>query len=496
MNRRVRAKVIKAAQGGVPISKAETATAKKNEGFKEIIDPPLNIKTLMEMPDNSTILQQCIDAYKQNIVGFGVGLKYREDETKKKETPEMAAEWNFIQETLQYFHFDKPLKEVLALAVDHRERCGNGYLEIIRDGKGLPAGLENVDPSYIKVTKAGDPIEVTYKRNGKEFKRYKRFRKYIQEIQGKKTWFKEFGDARIMDSRTGQFTEDVPGEYQANEILHLKIGDGAYGIPRWIGQVIHIQGARKAEELNLNYFEKGRHIPMAVLIKNGMLTEDSETQLQEYVNSVQGVDNAHKYLLLEVEGLDEGLTSDEKSKVDIELKSLADMLQNDALFLEYDEKSRQKVQSSFRLPDIYVGRSKDFNRATADMARQITEEQVFIPERQYLAFIMNRLLLAEYDLKFVDVFFKGPDISDSQDMARLLAIYNQIGGVAPNDVRDAVSKLLGKDLENFQQEEANIPLQLQRQQQSSLPLPMMKSANADIVSILKDLRDVLEELKG
>jgi capsid portal protein len=56
----------------------------------------------------------------------------------------------------------------------------------------------------------------------------------------------------------------------------------------------------------------------------------------------------------------------EKASVDINIKPLAEMLQCDGVFINYDDTNRRKVQSHFRLPDIYVGYSKDFNRATAD----------------------------------------------------------------------------------------------------------------------------------
>ncbi|MBL3267446.1 phage portal protein, partial [Klebsiella pneumoniae] len=75
------------------------------------------------------------------------------------------------------------------------------------------------------------------------------------------------------------------------EVLHLKIGNGPYGIPRWVSHVVHMVGARKAEELNLRYFKQGRHIPMAILLKNGILSEESEAAITDYVSNVEGEDN-------------------------------------------------------------------------------------------------------------------------------------------------------------------------------------------------------------
>ncbi|MFP3398659.1 hypothetical protein SB749_20245, partial [Brevibacterium sp. SIMBA_078] len=71
------------------------------------------------------------------------------------------------------------------------------------------------------------------------------------------------------------------------------------------------------------------------------------------MDDIEGSDHAHKFLLLEVEGLptEKGLTGEEDvSNVKVNFKSLAEILQEDALFLEYDEKTRNKIRSAFRLP--------------------------------------------------------------------------------------------------------------------------------------------------
>ena len=357
------------------------------------------------------------------------------------------------------------------------------------------------DASSIRVTKRGVAVDVTYYRDGQKFQRKKKFRRYVQIIYGNKVvWFKEFGDPRIMDMRNGNFDDSTPVEFQANEILHLKIGNGAYGIPRWISALMDMYGSRNASELNYRYFKQGRHLPAAILIKNGRLTEDSEAALSEYASSVEGQENAHKFLLLEAEALETenalGLEK-EKASVDIDIKPLAEMLQRDGLFVNYDDTNRRKVQSHFRLPDIYVGYSKDFNRATAETAMLITEQQVFIPERNSLSFLITNMLLADYELKHVRVELKEPDISNPTDVATILGAINNIGGVAINDTRELLGNVLGKQLENFDDERANLPTALLNQG-TSMPSLFLKSADreASIFSVLKDLRDLLEDQRN
>jgi len=46
---------------------------------KEIIEPPYNLKELSLIAEYSTIMQQCIDAYKTNIVNFGFSPEYAFD---------------------------------------------------------------------------------------------------------------------------------------------------------------------------------------------------------------------------------------------------------------------------------------------------------------------------------------------------------------------------------------------------------------------------------
>lgn len=499
--RKVSAKVIKAAGTSTQVLSRQQESDNEKYAVNDIIEPPYRIEDLQQIRENSTILGQCIDAYKRNIAGFGHEMKYKQEDDE--DTLEKKAEWTLVDtKIIPLFSFDKPFKEILETGIDDKETTGNGYIEVIRNLEGKPAELINMLPQYMRVTrKDNKPQEVTYLVNGKEIKRKKVFRRYVQRVGAVDTYFKEFGDPRFLNKETGEFSEISLGEKNATEVIHLKIGNGPYGIPRWVSHVVHMVGARKAEELNLRYFKQGRHIPMAILLKNGILSEDSEAAITDYVSHVEGEDNQHKYLLLQVESAEEGVVGDTQPNVDIELKSLADILQNDALFLEYDDKSRQKVQSAFRLPDIYVGYSRDFNRATADAAREITEEQVFEPERNSLEFIINNILLLPYELKHVYVNLRKPEISNTEDLVKMLDVLSKYGGTTFNDLREVAAKVLNKDLEPFESEEASQPIALVLQaikkasEQKTTETVQKSGTPTDLVMIMKDLRDLLESMQ-
>jgi len=505
----VRARVIKAS---VSPNTQQLYKDDFSNQYGDILAPPYNLKELKMIGEYSSILQQCVDAYKTNIIEFGIEPDYKIDinsvdvqEAIKKQAQE---EWIRLDEFIRYLNLDESPETILGYAIDDREKTGNGYLEIIRDGTGTPAGIEYADTQYMRICKKTVPekVEYTILENGQEKKvtRWKRFRKYVQLVDDKKVFFKEFGDPRIMNSATGKFDDNTPENLRATEIYHMKIGSDTYGKPRWIGNLVSLYGARKAEELNLTYFTNGRHIPAAITVSNGKLDDASYTELQDYMNNLSGSENAHKFLLLEVEGTSqEDMMGDEKvTPAKVEIKSLAEILQQDALFLEYDERTRNKIRSSFRLPPLYTGESQDFNKATADTARKVTEEQVFQPERKAVARALNTLFLEGLGLKYVKLIIKGANFRDPIEIAKALYPLISAGSVAPNDLRNLASQVLGEKLDAFG-EEYNVPFQmlLRSQEQSEnlmtgfLDIEKSKEKQTDLINLLKDMRDVLEGLQ-
>lgn len=478
-------------------------------GNSDIIEPPYNLKELKMMGDYSSILQQCIDAYKTNIIEFGIEPEFKIDinsEDVEDEVKEQARkEWTRLDEFIRYLNLDESPEVILGYVIDDKEKTGNGYIEIIRNTVGDPVGIEYVDTQYMRVCKktTHEEIEYTILEDGKEkkVKRWKQFRRYVQMVGGKKVYFKEYGDPRIMNKATGKFDDNTPENLRANEVFHFKIGSGTYGKPRWIGTLISLYGARKAEELNLTYFSNGRHIPAAITVSNGKLDDTSYKELQTYMNELQGTDGAHKFLLLEAMGTVEEsqIHGDEKiTPAKVEIKSLAEILQQDALFLDYDENTRTKIRSAFRLPPLYTGEAQEFSRATADTARKVTEEQVFQPERKGLARVLNTLFLEPLGLNYVKLAVKGADFHDPVEIAEVLEPFIRAGAVAPNDLRDLLGQVLGKKVDPFP-DEYNVPLQvLLREANDPLSglfgIQKSDDKRTDLINLLKDMRDVLEGL--
>ncbi|MBP2658516.1 MAG: hypothetical protein H6Q69_1548, partial [Firmicutes bacterium] len=100
-----------------------------------VLEPLYNPEQLTRLSENSDILQQCIDAYKTNIVGFGVDFDYDIDVDKQNESIQSALdkEWIKYENFFKFCNFDESYTEIMKKVVDDRERIGWGTLEVIED---------------------------------------------------------------------------------------------------------------------------------------------------------------------------------------------------------------------------------------------------------------------------------------------------------------------------------------------------------------------------
>lgn len=502
--------------------KAETSTQFTQEDVNlanEWITQPVNLVGFQALVDNSAILPQCIRAYKNNIAGYGIGVRYKDEYKDEDETPEMAAEFDRMSEVIDCLTLEQDTKVLFENLIEARETFGVSYFEVIRNLEGEVTQLVFIEdtPSITK-TKLMEPYqEMEYFHHGQILKRKKKFRKYRQVIGAKTIYYKEFGDPRIMDNRTGEYTNnplDLP--YQANEIVEYALGTKPYGTVRWIGQILGVDGSRMAENLNNNYFRKGRHTPLAIIIQNGTLSDESYAKLQQYMDQIEGEKGQHSFLLLETESTADKAAFDAEDKPSVVLKDLGSILQKDELFQGYMDSTRRKVQSAFQLPDLYVAYTTDFNRATAQTAQEVTEEQVFQPERESLAWLLNNRILNAYQFQYCEAYFKEPNISNPEDLYKLMTIANAAGGLTPNKAKDLLAESLGETSEDYDGEWGNIPIallsrltgtQMPASQTESLEQEdtpgalndidkmMQKAANDRedaIVSVLKEVRRQLE----
>ncbi len=498
-NNKVVAKIIKIKKKG---------DSKKNKDtFQDlygdiILSPPVDYEALASYHTMSNILPQCVDAMKQNCEGFGFSLIpiIKEEEYKQYEK-EIEKEKNIVETFFKYISFEMSFMKLRKETRKDLEIFGNAYYEVIRNNVGKVSGFEYIKSYNVRLSKLTDKTETFFykrKENSYDYEEVKikrQFRRFVQIIGSKKIWFKEFGDNRKMSYKTGEFNESVSESEEANELIWFDLGsiDSAYGMPRWIGNYKSIIGSSAVEDVNYKYFDNKAIPPMAILVNNGVLEDDSVKSIEEYINSnIKGKDNYYNVLILEAVGSGNP-NSLEQNKVQIDIKELSQI--KDAGFLAYDKDNRDKVRSSFRLPPIYVGYSEDYNRATAKESREIAEEQVFKPERSDYDFFINYKILPELGIRYLRFESNAAPEDKGKELVDMYKVMSDIG-LTYKEARRLIDKISGIQLEVIEDEEwVNMPIKLSpwlvqlKLREQLEHVSQQKSFNPkDVVNTLMELR--------
>lgn len=419
-----------------------------------ILNPPYDPIRLHEIIEASSALRPCIDSYVTNVVKPGWEVAPIRREAKVN-----AGEQDELQSFIEYSNSDQGLVAVLEAAIRDRESLGYGFIEVIRDASQQVSLLRAAPACHTRLgAKHPEEVLVSYSiargRRVTEIKEYRRFRKFVQRINAKTVWFKEFGDPRKMNRDTGLFENDPgykPGA-EATELLHLRLpSNEPYGVPRWINQLPSVLGSRESEEVNMRYFQDNTVPPMMLTVSGGRLTRQSFQSLQNALIQNAGQDRQNKIMIIEAIG--DGDSVDGKgASVTMKVEKLTDARQSDALFKDYDTANMAKIRSAWRLGAVLVGMGNETNYANAQVAIALAEAQVFGPERSDLDEIINKMLVNGYlglGLRTCKLVSRVPAISSPETMIKALTALNVMGGVTPRSAIDTANTFLQTELPQY-----------------------------------------------
>ena len=471
----------------------------------EIEPPPGSITGMIATVVNSSVLPQHIATMATNIDGFGHTFIAKLDPDAdnlpelvanamilegKKGAPKpaevearanalkaaMVRELALVKSWFDHCVVDDP-PSWIALRKRTRtdmETTGNAYWEILRNPKGVPLVINRLPVATMSVARLGEPVEVEYQveltpLTVRKETRWRRFRRYVQAGANpgtKAVWYKEHGDPRLMSHRSGKYyasealmRKEEPEARPATEVRHWKIystRSEAYGLPRWLGATNAVVGTTKAEEVNYLYFDNKSVPPLALLVSGGQVSDETIQQLKDVVeNDLQGTKNFHRILILQAASP----FAQGSGEVKMALQPLTSAQLQDGQFMEYLKFNSQTVGSVFRLPPLYRGDVEAFNRATAEVAVRVAEEQVFQPERDEFDVIINKCLLPELDIRYWLFKSSGPNTTDMQVRAQILDNAARIGALTLNEYRAKFGALFdNRELDALLDEWADLPV--------------------------------------
>ena len=350
---------------------------------------------------NNTLLQ-CVTAMEVNIDGTGYEIR------RKDGKPAVDSDTEKIKQIREFFDEPYPYTSFVDIRRKLRrsvETTGNGYLEVIRSVDGDIIFLKWLDDNLTRLVRHEDDsptlVESTVKRMGKDVtaKLSVFERRYAQVVGKKLIYFKQFGSKRKLDKYSGLWEDNPRGGPVAvgdegTEVLHFTANKDVltnYGVPRWINNIPSVLGSRKAEELNLEFFNHGGMPPVMFVIQGGSLSQQARESLNTYLASP--AQNKQRGVIVELFSTSGDLNS--ASTVKVHVERFGAERQQDAMFMKYDDSTAQHVRMAFRLPPLLVGLAEGFNFATAIVSYMVAESQVFSPEREEFDGVINLMIMSE-----------------------------------------------------------------------------------------------------
>jgi PBSX family phage portal protein len=479
------------------------ANAYKTDIGFDLIKPPLNPYSLSKMVFENSFLVQCIDALVQNIHGFGYRLEFIGKDILETDK-EAVTEQQWMEEL-----FDRP--NPLQSFQEFRVRLGwdyfvfgNCFMEVTRDAEGRVLTMHHLPAPTVRISKI-EPVDVPVTdmlaRYGKmlKVKTSRQFRRYCQiNDMGKQVYFKEFGDPRVIDPKTGKENPALTMDTCATEVIHLSNynAQSIYGIPIWYSQLPSILGSRQAELTNLDFFENNAIPAMAILVAGGYLTGESYEFLANNFEEVKGRGSTNKVLILEARGtVEDASNTGAVPSPSITMQGLNKERQNDALWQEYEKQCRDKIRACFRLAPVLVGSATDYTFASARVSLEVAENQIFIPERVKFDDIMNTKILPSWSPKYWRFRSAPAAIATSEDLIQSVEAFSTAGAITPNVAIGILNEKLNLDIPKVQEFWGDLPLDLVHavlrsqggEDKSNFVINAFKTLSADSIANLKTI---------
>jgi capsid portal protein len=422
-----------------------------NQLAGHILRPPYETAKLERLTQENNALGACIEAMVVNVDGTGFKI---EKETPDPDVDAHEKDDPVAQKLRSFFREPFPGQSFVSMRRDLRrdlERIGYGFLEVMRSLDGAIVFLRNTPARTFRIVKLDNPVPVekTIERDGATLACtvLVRERRFVQLMAGRFLYFREFGASRDLHKETGAWAtpeNPVPADKRATELLYFQVGqdpNSPYGVPRWEGQIPSIMGSRAAEENNLVFLQSGGMPPAMIIVQGGSATEDARKALE------QAFAPGHKHRAVIIEVPSSGGTLERETPVKVSVERFGGERTADPMFEKFDDACFGRILRSFRFSPLFIGKSADFNFATAYASYLAAEAQVFGPERKHFDEIISRKLLpalggAGYVLTSAPIALK-----DVAQQVAALQLAATAPGVDPHSLVDNLNAAAGLSLQ-------------------------------------------------
>ena len=307
--------------------------------------------------------------------------------------------------------------------------------------------------------------------------------------KGKFKHYKEWGDPRLIDNRTGKIHKPEMGLlapiFHATEIIHFKVDsarDTEYGVPMHLSTGPAIAGNRFAAERNASFFENDA-VPRLAIVVTGpqRLSKGSREDIKNFLERKNKGATKNQRVMIIQAGKKEGSLS-EGEKVDIKFEKLTVGISEEGSYLKYQDKTKDEIAEAFGIHPVFF--EKDATKASMNVGRSITLDQTFEPDIVDYEYMINNTIVKRLGVTHVAVRLNRPKTLDFEGQAGILKKLERTGGITPNDVRIFLNKT------KFKANWADLPLPLAMQ---VLKVPAERAERSELIDDLLAIDEMVDE---
>lgn len=318
---------------------------------------------------------------------------------------------------------------------------------------------------------------------------------YVQHRTGwalsQRVYFKRWGDARTMDKRNGIFVE--PGtlapQDEATELIHFKNHDpdsDYYGTPDLLATSSAI-GVGQLAMLRLGNQLKANPGWSTLIRTIGMHPQQYGDWRDQVASQNRGALSAGLFTLNipRAAGLRTGLGDT------IAVQPLGSALPEAETLVKILEFAREMQREATGISEVYLGGSGAMSRASAGIARQITNELEFDPLARRFEATINATIMRALGARLTMYKVRRPTTTDASQESQILSRLVSTGVLSINAVVAQVNRLLPMaHISQWEDARGNVPIIILREIEKG-----MNGAGADVVGTESPaIKAVLEKL--
>lgn len=315
------------------------------------------------------------------------------------------------------------------------------------------------------------------------------FRRLVIHGQGIGTvYFKEYGDWRAMDSRTGKYAKNWkhvrptapftrglydPGTLPANAVPALEVahwetpfpGAYPYGVSAWHSELAAADSAYESIKLVRDFLKSGLH-SVIIAAANRPFEGGAASAALDKINKLgRGREGLGALIQISLVPTDskvtnplspQGSTSDSGRVI---LHELNTKLQPEIMNGQLRESMGRRFAHAERIPAILLGKSDQYNFATASAAWSVVNRMRFAPHHDERQAFLDRLLV-EMGVTHWRIEVQSAEWDEDEPLASVVSTTGQLGGVSVNMAMDILGTSLEMETKRIETWWGDLPMSL------------------------------------